>query len=239
MSAGETPLEHILKDLIAQDGPLPVARYMELCLGHPDHGYYRSRDPLGHAGDFITAPEVSQMFGELIGVWCVDAWTAMGAPATLQLIEPGPGRGTLMADILRTLGSIASFQTALDVHLVETSPPLAARQKEALGRFGVPVTWHERFDTVPRAPSVVIANEFFDALPAAQYELRSGRWYERCVGVGDAGALVLGLAPEPVEASALNLPAAPMEEGAIWELSPARTSVAQEIGALIAGSGGA
>jgi len=239
MSTGETPLTRILKDLIAQDGPLPVARYMELCLGHREHGYYRARDPLGRGGDFITAPEVSQMFGELIGVWCIDAWTAMDQPASLQLIELGPGRGTLMADIARTLGSISGFPAALDVHLVETSPVLAARQKQTLERFDIPVTWHERFGTVPQAPSLVIANEFFDALPAAQYEFRAGNWYERCVGVDDAGNLSIGLAPEPLAAPALKLPGASAGEGDIWELSPARGGVARDIGAFVAAAGGA
>lgn len=239
MSTGETPLTRILKDLISEDGPLPVARYMELCLGHPEHGYYQARDPFGRGGDFITAPEVSQMFGELIGVWCIDAWTAMDQPASLQLIELGPGRGTLMADILRTLQSISGFPAALDVHLVETSPALTARQKKALAQAGFPVRWHERLETVPPAPSLVIANEFFDALPVTQYEFRGGHWHERCVGAGEGGELCIGLSPEPLAPDGLNLPDMPVVEGCIWELSPARAAVAHELGRRIGGSGGA
>ncbi len=189
------PLFAEIRDEILAQGPMPLARYMGLCLGHPVHGYYRTRDPLGAAGDFVTAPEISQMFGELVGIWIAATWAAMGAPADLALVELGPGRGTLMGDALRALGRAApGFTPAL--HLVETSPPLRAAQAARLGAFAP--TWHDSVATLPEAPSLVIANEFFDALPVRQFQ-RTGRgWCERLVGLSPDGTrLAFGLAAEP------------------------------------------
>ncbi len=150
--SGMTPLEREIRALIEADGPMPVSRYMALCLGHPQHGYYTTRDPLGAAGDFTTAPEVSQMFGELIGLWCAEVWRRMGAPRRVLLVEMGPGRGTLMQDMLRAAKVLPEFRAALDVHLIETSPILKERQRIALARSGVPVTWHERPESLPDGP---------------------------------------------------------------------------------------
>ncbi|WP_246685223.1 SAM-dependent methyltransferase [Methylobacterium sp. WL69] len=190
-----TPLFTLLRDEILATGPVPLARYMDLCLGHPVHGYYRTRDPLGAAGDFVTAPEISQMFGELIGVWIAAAWGAMGAPADLALVELGPGRGTLMADALRALARAApTLRPAL--HLVETSPVLRAAQAERLSGFAP--TWHEGLATLPPGPALVVANEFFDALPVRQFQRTARGWFERCIGLSpDADRLVFGLAAEP------------------------------------------
>ena len=127
---GMTPLAHELRAMIEADGPMPVARYMALCLGHPQHGYYTTRDPLGAAGDFTTAPEVSQMFGELIGLWCAEVWRRMGAPRRVLLVEMGPGRGTLMQDMLRAAKVLPEFRAALDVHLIETSPNIEGAPTE-------------------------------------------------------------------------------------------------------------
>src|SRR2546421_652598 len=127
-----TPLEAEIRRIIAIDGPIPVDRYIELCLSHPQHGYYVTRDPLGAAGDFVTAPEVSQMFGELIGAWAATVWRQMGSPARVRLIELGPGRGTLMADVLRAAKALPEFRAALPVHLVEISPALRTRQEQTL-----------------------------------------------------------------------------------------------------------
>src|SRR6201988_593731 len=163
-----TPLEAEIRRMIAVDGPISLSTFMALCLGHPAHGYYTTRDPLGRAGDFITAPETSQMFGELIGLWAAAVWQAMGAPACLALVELGPGRGTLMADALRAGRVVPGFADALHVDLVEMSPVLPLRQQETLATADVPLAWHRAFAEVPETPLIVIANEFFDALPVHQ-----------------------------------------------------------------------
>jgi len=176
-----TPLEALLAELIAAEGPLRIDRYMGLCLGHPRHGYYITRDPLGDKGDFVTAPEVSQVFGELVGVWAVGVWAAMGQPEAFNLVELGPGRGTLMADVLRTLRKAApACAAAASVHLVETSPVLRQRQRAAVGEGA---TWHDRLEDVPDGPMILLANEFFDAIPIRQFERRDGVWRERVIGL--------------------------------------------------------
>ena len=223
-----TPLERIIRDMIAADGPMGLDRYMALCLGHPEHGYYMGRDPFGAGGDFITAPEISQVFGELIGVWCVAAWTAMGSPGTFRLVELGPGRGTLMADILRAaVKASPGFAAAARVHLVETSPALRARQRKALGEG---VTWHDRFEDVPDGPMILVANEFFDALPVRQFERRDGRWHERVAGLQD-DRLVLGLVPSDIGSVG--------RDGDIIEWAPARSDVGRLIGERLAKAPGA
>ena len=181
--------------LVAQEGPMPLEHFMALALGDPRHGYYMTRDPFGAAGDFITAPEISQMFGELIGLWAAESWMQMGSPARLQLIELGPGRGTLMADALRAAHVAPRFREALEVHLVETSPVLAAAQRERLASSGLPATWHAHLSDVPEGPSIIIANEFFDALPVRHYQRTPEGWRERLVGLDAQGALAFGLAP--------------------------------------------
>ena len=195
-----TPLLDLLREEILATGPIPLARYMDLCLGHPVHGYYRTRDPLGAAGDFVTAPEISQMFGELIGLWIAAVWGEMGAPADLALVELGPGRGTLMADALRAL-SRAAPSLAPRLHLVETSPVLRAAQAERLQvspQNRLAPTWHEDLESVPPGPAIVVANEFFDALPVRQFQRGERGWHERCVGLTpDGQGLAFGLAAEP------------------------------------------
>ena len=213
-----TPLETELRRLIAIDGPLDVARYVALCLGHPLHGYYMARDPLGRAGDFVTAPEVSQMFGELIGLWAAATWQAMGAPAPVRLIELGPGRGTLMADALRAANIMPEFRAALTVHLVETSPRLIARQRETLPGLDIPLAWHRDLGEVPEGPAIIIANEFFDALPVHQAVKAPDGWHVRMVGLtGDR--LAFAASPDPMPGFERVLPealrAAP--DGAIYE----------------------
>ena len=168
---------------------------MAACLGDPDYGYYLTRDPFGRSGDFITAPEVSQMFGELIGAWTVLAWEAMGAPSRFVLAELGPGRGTLMADLIRAAHVRPAFGKAASIHLVETSPRLRAAQATTLADFGLDVTWQERIDELPRGPLVAVANEFFDALPIRQFVPTPQGWAERMVGIDDVGRLVFGLRP--------------------------------------------
>ena len=230
-----TALAAEIRERIRQEGPLSVAAYMELCLNHPVHGYYRRGRPIGAAGDFITAPEVSQMFGELIGLWCAALWQSADRPRPVRLVELGPGRGTLLADALRAAGTVPAFRDALDLHLIESSETLRAEQAALLG--DARPTWHERFETVPPGPALVIANEFFDALPIRQFERVGASWRERVVTVApDSGALgfAVNCAPCP---DAARLGAAPA--GAVIERAPARVALAATLGARIAADGGA
>ena len=192
-----TPLEADLRRIIATDGPIPVDRYMELCLSHPKHGYYVTRDPFGARGDFVTAPEVSQMFGELIGAWAATVWQQMGAPNVVRLIELGPGRGTLMADALRAAKALPDFYRALSVHLVEISPILRELQEKAMADAGVPVTWHYGIEEIPDGPAIAIANEFVDALPISQFVKDSDGWHIRMLGIADE-KLAFVAAPDPM-----------------------------------------
>ena len=230
-----TPLGKKLRERIARCGPIPVAVFMAAANGDPEHGYYARRDPLGPKGDFITAPEISQVFGELIGAWCADTWHKMGRPGRVLLVELGPGRGTLMADLLRTAKGIAGFAEALDIRLVETSPALADLQKTALG--GAPASWHRTLATVPDGPFLLIANEFLDALPVEQYVARRDGWHRRAVDIdGDGFRFVDGpLAAYPPWAVGLHA-----EDGEIREASPATVGIVREIAArLVTGPGAA
>ena len=191
-----TPLEAEIRSVIAADGPIPVSRYIALCLGHPQHGYYLTRDPFGAAGDFTTAPEISQMFGELIGAWAAAVWRQMGAPARVHFIELGPGRGTLMADALRATRAVADFHAAVAVHLVETSGVLRARQRATLA--GTTASWHEHIESVPDGPVIAVANEFVDALPIDQFVRDRDGWHLRMVGLaGDRLGFVVMPDPTP------------------------------------------
>lgn len=190
----ETPLLDHLKRRIALSGPITIADFMNDALAHPEFGYYRKQDPFGRDGDFITAPEISQMFGELIGLWAAVSWQQMGSPRKIDLVELGPGRGTLMADALRAVRNVPGFSDALTVRFVETSPVLRSHQQTAIMPYGIPATWHEAFDDIPsrgNAPMIVIGNEFFDALPIRQFERGDHGWAERLIGV-DAGTGALG-----------------------------------------------
>jgi NADH dehydrogenase [ubiquinone] 1 alpha subcomplex assembly factor 7 len=218
--------------MIAQDGPISLELYMKLALAHPVHGYYRSKVPIGAKGDFITAPEVHQMFGELIGLWAAEAWGLMGAPAPVHLVELGPGRGTLMADALRAARIVPRFFDALDVHLVETSGTLTALQRESLSACGAPVTWHATWNDVPKGPVIVIANEFFDALPVRHYVFADG-WRERRVGLTPEGQLAFGLAAEP--SPEIHLKAEP---DSILELGLAAQEMMAEIAMRLAAEPG-
>jgi NADH dehydrogenase [ubiquinone] 1 alpha subcomplex assembly factor 7 len=194
-----TPLEAEIRRIIAADGPISIADYMRYCLGHPKYGYYQTRDPFGPLGDFTTAPEISQMFGELIGAWAAAVWQHMGTPERVSLVELGPGRGTLMADALRAAKALPEFHAALAVHLVEMSDALAAKQRETLALAGVPIVWHRNISDIPEGPTIFTANEFFDALPVAHYVRAHDGWHERVVGLGEEGRLIFALNPEPMK----------------------------------------
>jgi NADH dehydrogenase [ubiquinone] 1 alpha subcomplex assembly factor 7 len=189
----DTPLGQKLKRLIEANGPLSIADYMAHCMSDPEHGYYTTRDPFGARGDFVTAPEISQMFGEIVAAWLIETRRLVGAPSPVRLIELGPGRGTLMADILRVAAKAPDFSDAIKVHLVETSPALKYRQAETLASFQRDIKWHASFSEVPEGPLLLVANEFFDALPIRQYVRVDGAWRERVVGLDVGGQLTLGI----------------------------------------------
>jgi len=194
-----TPLARKLSARIAAEGSLTLHDYMEACLYDAEHGYYKKRDPLGRGGDFITAPEISQVFGELIGLWAGETWRLMGQPDAVRLIELGPGRGTLMADALRALRVLPAFPQCATVHLIETSEPLRAAQEAALAGVPCPVRWHERIEEAPAGPAIVIANEFFDCLPVRQFvfDETAQLWHERMVAFRD-GSFEFALSPDGV-----------------------------------------
>jgi SAM-dependent MidA family methyltransferase len=233
------PLEKELRRLIKVAGPMPVAHYMSLCLTHPMHGYYVIQDPIGAGGDFITSPEVSQMFGELLGLWAAAVWSLMGAPARVRLVELGPGRGTMMRDALRAAQVVPAFHAALAVHLVEISPALQACQRETLAALSTPVAWHTSLDDVPDGPLIILANEFFDALPVHQMVKQADGWHERVVGVSADGEFVFGLAPGAIPHFDRVLPESVREaaEGAIYEWRS--DHMAFEIGRRAVRTGGA
>ena len=212
---------------IAAHGPISVERYMSLALGDPDFGYYMIRDPLGRGGDFITAPEVSQMFGELIGLWLAGEWQRMGSPDPVRLVELGPGRGTLMADAMRAMAVVPGLLDAIDLHMVETSPVLMAEQQKRLD-----ASWHETLAQVRKGPTLLVANEFFDALPVQQFMMTDEGWRERCVEDREGElAFVTGAPAVEIAISA--------EPGDIFEVSPASTAIAGQIASRLANSGGA
>ena len=230
-----TPLYALLARRIAATGPISLAEYMAECLLHPDHGDYATRDPLGRAGDFTTAPEISQMFGELIGLMLAQSWLDQGAPAPFVLAEPGPGRGTLMADIWRATRGVPGFHAAARVHLVEASATLRAVQAERLA--GLPVSWHATADELPDLPLWLIANEFFDALPIRQFRRDPGGWREVVVGLtGDR--LAPGLT-DPAPLAALDHRLADTEPGEVVEICPGAAPVMAGIATRITRHGGA
>jgi SAM-dependent MidA family methyltransferase len=217
---------------IAVGGPISVARYMSVCLHDPQEGYYATRPALGEGGDFITAPLVSQMFGELIGVWLAAAWELMDGPGDVRLVEMGPGDGTLTSDVLRTIPVVPAFAAAADVWLVETSAPLRAAQA---ARLGDQVRWAAELDDVPGgAPLLLVANELLDCLPARQFVKTAVGWQEQQVGLDRFGALAFMRAPTP---AAGLLPDAP--EGAVYEQSAAQAGLGAALGARVVRDGGA
>ena len=227
-------LERELRAMIADEGPLSVERYMQLCLQHPEHGYYTTREAIGRAGDFITAPEVDQMFGELLGLWAAQVWLDAGAPSPVRLVELGPGRGTLMADALRATRMVHGFHDALTVDMVETSPRLEATQRAALTGVTPPVVWHRTIDEVPAGPALILANEFFDALPVRHYMRGTQGWHERVVGIGEDGRLAFGATGEPVD-----LDGAAGQPGQVLEVGHAGLRAMEALASRIAAQGGA
>ena len=228
-----TALADLLIRRISATGPITLADYMTDCLMHPAHGYYSTRDPFGAAGDFITAPEISQMFGELLGLCLAQTWLDQGSPARFTLAELGPGRGTCMADILRATRAVPGFHAAAQIALIEASPTLRVVQAKTLA--GHAPVWCDTVAGLPDQPLYLIANEFFDALPIDQFQRGASGWHRRMVGLGDLG-LTLGLsAPLPCPDARF----ASDPEGTVVEICPPAAPICTHIGALIRKHGGA
>ncbi len=228
------PLLDRIRAQIAQTGPISVADYMDLCLHDPQAGYYATRPALGEGGDFITAPLVSQMFGEMIGLWAIAVWRSMGAPAPFVLAEAGPGDGTLMADLLRAARLDPNFIAAAQLWLVETSSPLRALQAGRLADAPCAPQWADSLDALPAAPLILVANELLDCLAVRQFVRTPQGWAERRIGLSDAGDLAFGLTP----ALQSGLPQdAPL--GQVLEVSAAQANFGAAVGRRIARDGGA
>jgi SAM-dependent MidA family methyltransferase len=225
--------------LIAAQGPITIAQFMTIAMHDREHGYYATRNPIGAEGDFVTAPEISQMFGELLGLWCVQTWHDQGRPSKARLIELGPGRGTLMADALRTAKIAPGFLAAIEVTLVESNPKLREVQTTTLRDVQAPLRWSDSCDSALfDRPTLVLANEFFDAMPVRQLVRTDRGWAERMVGIDSAGELVFVLSPVP---AALAIPAdrASAPTGGVYEFSDAGMALAEIIAHGIAAHGGA
>lgn len=226
-------LKDWLKAEIAAGGPISIADYMVRCLHDPTGGYYATRAAIGAEGDFVTAPAVSQMFGELLGLWAAETWDRLGRPSPVLLVEIGAGDGTLMADALRAARLVPAFLEAVDLRLIEPSNRQFAAQAERLAAHRP--TRARALAELPDGPAIVIGNEVLDCLPVRQFVRAERGWTERRVGLDPAGELAFGLQP------CLPPPGAPadLEPGLVWELSPAQAALGAELGGRIAEQGGA
>jgi NADH dehydrogenase [ubiquinone] 1 alpha subcomplex assembly factor 7 len=222
-----------LREIIAQEGPISLERYMSLALSHPRYGYYNTREPFGVSGDFVTAPEISQMFGELIGLWAAEVWRLAGARSPLRLVELGPGRGTLMADALRALHNVHALGNKIEVHLVETGARLIEVQRTSLAGFDTPIHWHANLQELPPGAAIFVANEFFDALPVQHFVRTGNRWHERRVGVDESGNLTFGLSPNATPGDAPNAP-----DGSVVEIGSIAREMLRTLAKKIASDGG-
>ncbi|MGZ5916547.1 MAG: class I SAM-dependent methyltransferase [Methyloceanibacter sp.] len=216
VAAGRQSLTSRLQARIRSHGPLSVADYMQACLSDPNEGVYAARQPIGKTGDFITAPEISQIFGELLGLWCVAVWQSMGEPTTVTVAELGPGRGTLMADALRAWRLVPTFLNSVSIALVETGPVLRDTQRKTLHASPAPLRWYRDVHALPEEPLILLANEFIDALPIRQHIRRGSAWRERVVILDTKGEFTFGEGDTVHDAA---LPPAP--DGAILETRPA------------------
>ncbi len=239
MAETPSPLEHEIRRLISVAGPMPVAEYMRLCLTHPQYGYYINRDPFGAGGDFVTSPEISQMFGELIGLWMAAVWRQMGAPENVRIIELGPGRGTLTADAMRAAQVVKGFRDAVVLHLIEISPALRKVQERHLESFGIATLWHAALEEVPPGPSILVANEFVDALPIHQAVKLSDGWHERVVDISPDDNFTFATAPAPMPHFEAAMPRGLRQaaQGAIYEWRS--DSLALELGRRMRNEGAA
>ncbi|MEO9459377.1 MAG: class I SAM-dependent methyltransferase [Lentilitoribacter sp.] len=234
-----TPLELKIRDLVNVNGPISVADYFALCLADPEHGYYKTKEPFGHEGDFITAPEISQLFGEMLGIYLVQSWQKHAPQGPVRLVEIGPGRGTLMADALRVISQAQKTHlNQLTIHMVETSPRLREKQAETLSLYKDKITWHDTFEDVPDGFTLLVANELFDAIPIRQFVKTDTGFRERMVTVDANDQLnftvgVAGIDPDLLPENHKTQPI-----GTIYELAPARANVVASIAARLSEQGG-
>ncbi|RWO68663.1 MAG: class I SAM-dependent methyltransferase [Mesorhizobium sp.] len=235
-----TRLKTRIVDLIEALGPIPINEYMAMCLFDPADGYYTTREPFGAAGDFITAPEISQMFGELVAVWMYQAWQASGRPLPATIAEIGPGRGTLMKDMLRTLSRLdPDLASGATFAMIETSPRLTEVQKQTLGATPFAVGWHETIETLPQQPLFIVGNELFDAVPIRQFLRAGAGWRERVVGLDETNDLCFFAGAGSVDPTLLPADATQAPQGSIAEVAPARTALMATIAERISRHGGA
>lgn len=234
----DNPLAHRMARMIKAAGPISLAEYMHIAMADPAHGYYATRPAIGAKADFITAPEVSQMFGELIGIWCATSWQAIGAPNRFTLAEAGPGRGTLMADLLRAAASVPGFVNAANIVLIETSPAMRACQRQTLAAHAKRLAWTDRLETLGNAPLIVIANEFLDVFPMRQYVKSNGNWHERRIGLDKNGGFVSVLDGPLADTGILPIRHKAEPDGSAFEVSPAREAWAQMLAERLAAQGG-
>jgi SAM-dependent MidA family methyltransferase len=235
----ETQLAGKIKALIRANGPISVTDFFSLCLADPEHGYYQTREPFGRAGDFVTAPEISQLFGEMIGIFLVHAWQRHGEPANPRLIEVGPGRGTMMADILRVIAKLSpALYQSVGVHLVETSVRLQAVQKETLAIHAGHVHWHQSFDSVPAGFTLLAANELFDAIPIRQFVKTPTGFRERMITLDRNDELAFGVGPAGIDPGFLPGDPSLVPEGTVFEIAPARQAVMETLCERLKNSGG-
>ncbi|MCJ8148421.1 class I SAM-dependent methyltransferase [Shinella sedimenti] len=234
-----TPLARKIKALIHTNGPISITDYFALCLADPEYGYYRTRDPFGRAGDFVTAPEVSQLFGEMLGIFLVHAWQKHGGPERVRIAEIGPGRGTMMSDMLRVVAKLApQLYESATFHLVETSPRLREIQHETLGLHAGRVSWHDSFEELPDGFVLLAANELFDAIPIRQFVKTPTGFRERLVGLDAEDELTFAAGVAGIDPALLPDNHKTVENGTIFEIAPAREAVMATIGERIARFGG-
>ena len=237
-SRGVSVLDDRIVRLIRSNGPITVAQFMTVCLYDPEYGYYANREPIGARGDFITAPEISQMFGELIGLWCAQVWLDQGQNQPVEVIELGPGRGTLMTDALRALRVVPAFLADCRVTMIEASAHLREEQRLALRDVPVPIEWKSEFALSDgRGPLFVIGNEFLDALPIRQFIKTSTGWHERMVFLDENAGFAFGLAPQVAD------PLVPADRrsaspGTVFERCDAAVALVQEIASAVGTRGG-
>jgi NADH dehydrogenase [ubiquinone] 1 alpha subcomplex assembly factor 7 len=231
------PLAERIARMIRMTGPLPVSAFMTLALHDPQSGFYATREAIGARGAFTTAPEISQIFAELLGLWCAQLWQDQGCAKNVRLVELGPGRGTLIGDALRALRSVPAFLDSLDIVLVEASPVMEEIQRAHLCDARVPVHWTNQWSGIAQdRPLFLLANEFLDALPVRQFVMTERGWCERVIATSE-DALAFALSPLPVPLTAPARRGA-AEAGAVYEISPAAEALVEDISRAVAARGG-
>ena len=233
-----TPLKSRIIKHIQSSGSLPLAEYMHWCMADPKDGYYANQEAIGSKGDFITAPEISQMFGEMIGIWAVETWEGLGKPAPFNLVELGPGKGTLMQDLLRIGNAVPEFLDAVQVQMIETSEKLIEAQKTTLTDYDI-IAWHKSIKDIPNQPTLIIANEFLDVLPVRQYIKTGNEWREHAINVDENEELIWTLGTGILDNESLPENADKEPEGSVFEISTIREAFIANTSELLKQNSGA